>query len=439
MSRRYTFGPVLDTFGPVLVGLFALCSGCSSDPATSGTGGTGSASGGQGIGGAGGSGGTQLDGGQSGGSGGTGASVGTGGNDASSGGSGGSDATGGSGGASVAMKTYVYLGSGDFNGDSGKLHVYQFNDATAALTPIETVDIGGLNSFGAFHPSKQYLYSADEAEGKLYAYAIDADDGTLTFLNEVSTSSGPVYATVDATGKYLLTAYYDGGGVEVFAIKADGSLGDSVDAESTGDNAHSIVLSPDNKFAFVPNLGDDNVSQFAFDASTGSLTANSPPTVSGSDGPRHLAFHPNGKYVYLLNELDSMLTLYDYSEGDGTFAMRTSVSNLPDGISNKSSADVHATPDGKFLYATNRADQNSIAMHAIDADGSLSLLGHESTRGSSPRNFAIHPSGQWLLVANHGSNNLSSFSIQSDGKLEFIESPEPGAAVYWVGFLVLPE
>jgi 6-phosphogluconolactonase len=361
---------------------------------------------------------------------------------AGSGGTAGS-VVGGSGGSAgsppVPTKTFVYFGSGSWEATgTGKIQVYGFDEASAALSPVQEVAVGELNSFGAIARSTNHLYMVDEVAMKLRAYSINAADGKLTFVNEIDTGDGPVYATLDASERFLLVAYYGGGNVEVFSILDGGALGGSVDVEFTGNETHSIVLSTDNHFAFVPNKGSDNISQFAFDATSGALTANDPASIGTGDGPRHMAFHPNGLHAYLLDETDSMLTAFTFSNTAGTLTQLDSVSNVPDGSAGKASSDIHVSPDGKFVYATNRDDENTIAMFSVGGDGKLSSLGHESTRGTTPRHFAIHPTAGLVLVANQDSNNLASFRIGADGKLQFIESPNIGISVFWVGMLPLP-
>ena len=372
--------------------------------------------------------------------------AGTGGTAVSTGGSGGSSGssagTGGSGGGSAPSetRTYVYLGSGSWDGQGGgKLMVYAFDEETAALSFVQDVPAGDLNSFGAIDSLNKRLYATDEVAAKARAYTINAADGTLGFVNEVDTSDGAVFSTLDATGKYLLVAYYGAGGVEVYAVNADGSLGASVDSESTGSMAHSISLSPDNKFAFVPNKGSNYVSQFTFDASSGALTANTPATVpGGGDGPRHMAFHPGGLHAYLLNETDSGLTTFSVSNTAGTMTSMGSVPNA-ESVAGSASSDIHVTADGKFVYASNREDEHTIAMYSIGADGALTLLGREPSHGMTPRNFAIHPTSNVLLVGNQESNNVATFRIQADGRLQFIETTDVGAPVFWVGLALLPE
>ncbi len=417
-----------------LCAVIGLCTGCSSQsasPAPSADGGK-SSSGGQSQGGAtpnGGTGQTSLGGG----SGGSSSSTGGGGTTSLAGGAG----TGGA--ESTATRTYVYFGSGSYAEGTGKLQVYAFDQASAALSPVQEVPVGDLNSFAAIDPTRKYLYATDEVGLKARSYAINPADGKLSFVNEIDTASGAVFSTLDATGKYLLVAYYDTGVVEVFAIGGDGTIGASVDSESTGPIAHSVALTPDNQFAFVPNMGSNEVSQFTFDEASGALTANVPAAVSsGGDGARHMAIHPSGVYAYVLNETDSKLTTFNLSGTSGTLQAIETLSNVA-GQLGQDSSDIHVTADGKFLYASNRKDDDTIAMYSIGSDGKLTSLGYEPAHGLTPRTFAIHPTSNVLLVGNQESNEVATFRILADGRLEFIESTAVGAAVFWVGFLIVPE
>jgi 6-phosphogluconolactonase len=417
---------------------------CSSDPGTENSTGGSSGSAGSAGGGAGGSAGSGSGGG---GAGGTAAGTGGGGTNqggsagAAGGGAGGTSGSGGSAGSGGQgpTKTFVYVAGGEYSDGTGKVRAFELNEETAALSPVDEVTIGSMNSFVAFHPTLSVLYVGDEQGKKLRAYSIAAD-GKLTFLNDATTTGGPVYVSVDKTGKFAFVSFYNEGSVQVFSLGADGAVGASVDSESTGANAHSIVVDPTNKFVFVPNKGANSVSQFALDATTGALTANTPPSAACQGGPRHLAFSANGDHAYVIAENDATITTFTYDDAAGTLTSVGAIPAVPADFSgNKQAADIHVTPDGKFLYGTNRAAADStIAMYSIGADGTLTNLGFENTRGSAPRNFAIHPNGKLLLIGNHDSDNVASFRILSDGKLEFIETTAINDA-FWVGFRVVPE
>jgi 6-phosphogluconolactonase len=424
----------------LLFALGACSNGSDAKPASGGSGGSGGTNDGGGTsaggsGGSSGSGGTSSSGGSNAGSGGT--------NDQGSGmtgGMGGSSGSGGEagGGGQASGKTFVYVGSGDWSGMTGKLHVFSFDEQTTALSPVQELAVGNLNSFLAFHPTLDVLYAGDETGKKLRAYSINPETGELSFLNEADTAGGPVYVNVDSTGKYALLAYYNEGSVQVFALGENGTVGASVDQTQTGSKAHAVVFAPDEKFVFVPNLGSNSISQLAFDASTGKLTPHQPPTVERNGGPRQLTFSPAGDRAYVVNELESTLSAFSYDGAGALTHLETIPNTAPDFSGMKSGGDVQLTPDGKYLYATNRSnDASTIGMYAVGSDGKVSPIGFENSRGSTPRKFAIHPNGKVLLVGNHDSNNVASFRIGDDGKLEHVTTTPVGAKSFWVGFRVV--
>jgi len=363
----------------------------------------------------------------------------SGGSPASSGGAPSSGGTTGGGGSNEPKTTRLYVGGGDWSDEGhGKLSVFTFDEAAATFTPGPTLDVGQLNSFAAFAPTSPYLYVADEAGKMLRSFSIDGANGALSQLDETPTTGGPVYVSVDSTGKYALVAYYGEGQVEVFALGADGSLGASVDTENTGDAAHSIVLSPDGRFAFVCNKDSNSISQFQFDATTGQLAANSPASVTRAGGPRHLAFHPNGQFAYVINELAGTMTAFAYDEDAGTLSELETESAVEVGFAGTlAAADVHVSGDGKYLYGSNRSgDASSLALFSIGTDGRLEPQQTTSTHGKTPRNFQLAPAGDVLVVANQDSNQLAQFRLGATGELTFSATTEAGTAPYWIGFRV---
>ena len=304
-------------------------------------------------------------------------------------------------------------------------------------------------SFLAVHPSRKFLYAVSEGDGKtggISAYAIDPNTGNLTVLNAQSSGgAGPCHLIVDSAGKDVLAANYNGGSCCCIPIKADGSLaqpteviqhkGSSVNkARQEGPHAHSINLDAKNRFAFCADLGLDKVLVYRFDAAKGTLTPNNPPafdTAPGS-GPRHFAFHPDGKTAYINGELDMTITACDYDADKGVLTKTQTLSTLPTGADRKgaSTAEVVVHPSGKFVYVSNRG-HNSIAIFAIDSKTrALTAVGHQSHKISTPRNFAIEPTGQYLLVANQSGDSVVSFRIDANtGELSptgsSVEVPAP--------------
>ena len=336
-------------------------------------------------------------------------------------------------------------------GKSEGIYLYRLNLSSGELKRIDTTR-GVVNpSFLALAPSRRYLYAVNEVaefagkrSGAVSAFAVDQKTGELQLLNQqASLGADPCYVEVDAGGKFVLIANYTGGNVTVLPVEPDGSLGAATDMKQgrgssknqerqEGPHAHCIVLDPTNRFAYSCDLGTDKIMIFRFDARNGKLLPGAPPWVQTKPGagPRHLAFHPGGRYVVVLNELQSTVTAFARDPGKGSLKELRSLTTLPkDFIEANSSADIHVSPDGRFVYCSNRG-HDSIAIFAIDPRGGLATVGHESTRGMTPRNFAIDPSGAFLLVANQKSDNIVVFRrdqntgrLNSTGQLAQVPSP----------------
>ena len=347
----------------------------------------------------------------------------------------------------------VYAGTYTTKTDSKGIYAYRFDAASGQLSAIGLAAESGDPSFVAVHPSGKYLYAVNEVgnfggsnSGAVSAFAIDRQIGKLTFLNQVATrGAGPCHVSLDRTGRFVLVANYDGGSVAVFPVQADGSLGKNsafVQHAGSGPNkerqeaphAHWIGTSPDNRFALAVDLGLDEVLIYRFDPSKGSLAPNDPPfaKVNPGAGPRHLAFQRDGKFAYVLSEMENAVTTFAYSQKSGSLSVLQTVSTLPKDYSGpKEAAEVIVHPTGKFLYASNRAGVDSITAFAIDpAKGTLLLVGQYSTKGKTPRHFAIDPTGTFLLAANEESNNIVIFKIDpATGALtptgQAVEVPSP--------------
>lgn len=322
-------------------------------------------------------------------------------------------------------------------GPSQGIYVYKMNMSTGALTPLSTASDAENPSFLALHPTKPYLYSVSEIEdlggestGGLSAFAIDPSTGALTLLNAVpSGGTGPCHVRVDGAGRYLFAANYGSGSAAMVSIQEDGSLGDghfvqhdgsSVDPNrQTGPHAHSVNLGPSGNLLYVADLGMDQVVVYKPDWSSGRLVSyDAQPWVQTAPGagPRHMDFHPSGKYAYVINEMNSTLTAYTHDADTGVLTELQTVSTLPEGYDggNNSTADVHVHPNGRFIYGSNRG-HNSIVIFAIDPDsGQLSLVDHESTQGEIPRNFTLDPGGDFLLAANQNTDNIVVFRVDSE-------------------------
>ncbi|MFC1805801.1 lactonase family protein [Planctomycetota bacterium] len=332
----------------------------------------------------------------------------------------------------AAGKMLVYVG-GRAKGKGGGIHRYHLDLGSGKLTWIGVTQDVANPSFLAIHPGRRFLYAVNEVgrirgkrTGAVSAFAIDPKTGGLTFLNQQpSGGPGPCHLVVDKTGKCVLAANYSGGSVCVLPVGGDGRLGkatafvqhegSSVDPRrQTAPHAHSINLSPDNRFAFAADLGLDKVLVYRFDAAKGTLAPNDPPfaKVAPGAGPRHFAFRPDGRFAYVINELSSTVTAFRYDAGKGVLAEIQTLTTLPKGFAGDSyTAEVQVHPSGKFLYGSNRG-HNSIAVFAIDADtGKLRPAGHRSVQGDWPRHFGIDPTGAFLLAANRRTNNIVVFRI----------------------------
>lgn len=317
-------------------------------------------------------------------------------------------------------------------GDKAGIQAYHLNLETGALKPAHrTTDV--QNPFYlALSTDQKFLYSihtknfGGKEHDQIAAYAVVGKAGELKLLNRQSAmGSAACYLDVDGTGKEVLVANYTSGSVASLPVKADGSLGESASFfqhpspdpanKKKGPHAHCIVVSPNNRFAYVADLGLDQVLCYRLDPPNGKMTANDPPfakTPPGS-GPRHLTFHPNGKRIYVINEIGNTVTVFDYNADSGALTEKQTISTLPKDFTGKSyTADVKITPDGQFLYGTNRG-HDSLAAYRIGEDGLLTLIGITPSLGKGPQNLAISPDGKWLVCANMPGNNVAVFRIDA--------------------------
>jgi 6-phosphogluconolactonase len=266
--------------------------------------------------------------------------------------------------------------------------------------------------------------------GGVAAFAVEKD-GALRLLNQEATGGGGTcHVNTDKDGKTVLCANYGGGSVASFPVDKDGKLlpraafaqhtGGSVNpGRQKEPHAHSINPSPDGRFAVAADLGTDKIYVYKLDKGKGTITPHDPPFVQAPNpgaGPRHTAFHPNGRILYAINELDNTITAYRWDGRRGALAAGQTISTLPEGFTGKSStAEVVVHPNGRFVYGSNRG-HDSLAVFAIDKrTGALTLLGHTPTEGKNPRNFAIAPSGKWLIAANQDTGNLAVYAVEEDG------------------------
>lgn len=333
----------------------------------------------------------------------------------------------------------VYIGTYT-KGRSEGIYVYRMDESSGALEFISETEGGDNPAFLAIDPQQRYLYAvnevgtfADKPGGAVSAFSIDPKTGELTYLNQQPThGAGPCYLSVDQTSRFVLVANYSGGSVSVLPIQSDGKLGEITDfvqhegssvnsRRQSSPHAHSIVLDGANRYAFVPDLGLDKIMIYKLDLANGKLKPNDEPwaKVKSGSGPRHFTFHPNSKYAYVINELDSTLTGFAYDGERGSLREIQAVPTLPEDFSEISHcADVHISLSGKFIYGSNRGHDSIVIFQIDEETGKLTYVGHESTQGKNPRNFAIDPTGEFLLAANQNTNNIVIFRInQQTGKL----------------------
>jgi 6-phosphogluconolactonase len=329
-------------------------------------------------------------------------------------------------------------------GEKGGINAYEFDTKEGKLKHVHRTAGAENPFFLALSPNKKFLYSihAKQFGGKeneqVAAYEIVGRTGELKLLNRQSAEgTAACYLNIDASGKTLLVANYSSGSVASLPIKADGSLGEKVSFfQHTGSSvnprrqkephAHCIVVSPDNKYAFAADLGTDQILCYKIDPATAKLTANDPPFAKApaGAGPRHLTFHPNGKRVYVINEILNSVTVFDYDAVSGKLTEKQTIPTLPADFKGTSNcADLKITPDGKYLYGTNRG-HDSIAAYSIADDGKLSLIVIEPSLGKGPQNLAILAGGEWLICANMPGNNVAVFKIDpGTGRLKSAGDP----------------
>lgn len=355
------------------------------------------------------------------------------------------------GSAEAAQRNYlVYVGTYTEHGGKG-IYAYRFDPAAGEFAALGLAVESAEPSFLAIAESGKFLYAVNEIvkyngqpAGAVSAFAIQATTGRLLLLNQVSSrDEGPAHITLDRSGHYALVSNYELGSIAVFPILQDGRLGEasafvrhkgsSVNPErQRGPHAHAVALSPDNRFAVVADLGLDELLVYRFDAAGGSL-GREPQIVKTSPGagPRHLVFDATGRFLYLINELQSTVVTYAYDAPTGKLRELQTISTLPKGFSGTNeAAEVEIHPSGKFLFASNRGD-DSIAVFAVDPkQGTLSLIEVESTRGRTPRHFALDPTGSWLLAANQDSDEIVIFRVNSNtghltstGQVVHVSSP----------------
>lgn len=345
----------------------------------------------------------------------------------------------------------VYIGT-YAKPEANSIFLYRLNPESGELTRVKAFKAGANPSYLTLTPDKRFLYAVNEIgefygrkTGAVSAFAVDAKTGDLTLLNQQATGGGaPCYVSLDKTNKLLLVANYSGGNVIAFPVQPNGSLGNFTALQQhlgkgpnakrqDGPHAHCVISSPDNQFVFTVDLGIDKIKNYRLDTKQGNFIPNPGADFSTRPGagPRHLTFHENGKYAYLINELNSTITALSYNSSTGIFTEMQTISTLPVNYTGESfCADIHVSPNGKFLYGSNRGHDSLVVFSINHSTGKLSFVEHVPTQGKWPRNFGFDPSGGFVLVANQNTNNIVTFRADSKtGKLtptgHSVEVPSP--------------
>jgi len=339
----------------------------------------------------------------------------------------------------------VYVGTYTGHGSQG-IYAFRFDPASGESVPLGLAARTDQPSFLAVDPQGRFLYAANEIErfgnepsGAVSVFALDRMSARLTLLQQVSSLGvEPAFVSLDRTARHLLVANYDvknanGGNSAVFPIGPDGRLGprtalveepgSSVDpVRQAGPHPHSIQTTPDNRFVLITDLGRDKLLMFRFDETSGSLRPAAPGSVRAAPGagPRHVAFAPSGRSVYVINELSSTIAVFALDPGPGALSLRQTVPTVPGGFAGKNSAaEIAVDAAGRFLYVSNRGDDSLVVFRVDPDDGELTLVERISSGGRAPRHFAIDATGRWLFAANQGSNEVKLFRIDpASGRLE---------------------
>jgi 6-phosphogluconolactonase len=353
-------------------------------------------------------------------------------------------------------ETFVYVGT--YTDESSK-GIYLFklsgigdgSPEKATLVPLGLAAEVASPSFLDADPKRRLLFAVTESSefagkpaGAVSAFSIEPDSGKLTLINQQSSEgAGPCHLVLDKAGKNVLVANYGSGSVAVLPVGDDGRLGKATSViqhqgksvnpqRQEGPHAHCVTLDPANRFAFVCDLGLDKILIYRFDSESGELTPNEPAfaAVAPGAGPRHMVFRPDGRFAYVINELDSTITAFAYDPETGALAELQTIATLPAGFGDNTTAEIEIHPSGNFLYGSNRGHDSVVAFAVDPQSGKLTHIDHQSTAGRTPRNFAIDPSGQFLAVGNQDSDTILLCRIDTTtGRLQptgdVVEAPKP--------------
>lgn len=330
------------------------------------------------------------------------------------------------------------------NADSGSISVLRANTAGGALTPVQTLAVGHVVMPLAVSPDRRFLYASLRTEPfTAVSLAIAARDGTLSLAGSAPLPASMAFIATDRSGRFLLSASYGGDLIAVSPIDAGGVVRAAQQVLPTPPKAHAIRADASNRFVFATSLGGGVVMQWRFDAATGVLTRNAPAQVHGHGGagPRHFVFgtQTGPRFVYLLNELDATIDVFALDAERGTLAPVQTIATLPPGFGGEPwAADIHLTPDGRFLYTSERKSSTLAAFRVAADTGQLALIGQVPTE-AQPRGFAVSPDGRWLYAAGQRSNRLSRYRIDAgSGALQWVDSCAVGRNPNGVEAITLP-
>ena len=355
--------------------------------------------------------------------------------------------------ASHARSEHVlYIGTYTEKTASKGIYAFQFNDSTGALTSIGLVAETPNPSFLTASANGKFVYAVNEVQnfagapgGSVTGFAVDAGTSKLTELNVQATrGASPCHLVLDRTGRFLAVANYSGGNYSLFPVSSDGRLqpavsvvmGQPIEASPAKALGHMVGFDADNKYLITADKGLNQMLVFTFDVRSGKVALNNTPPVMlpPGSGPRHYAFHPSGKWLFTISEQGATITTFEWSPKTGTLTARSSVPTRPAEVKSGSTAEIAVHRSGRFVYGSNRG-HDSIAVFGVGADGALTLVEYEPTRGQTPRNFALDPSGHWLIAGNQRSDTLAVFSVdQKTGALtpagELTSVPSPVSILF---------
>jgi len=354
-------------------------------------------------------------------------------------------------------------------GNGRGIHLFQVDRGTGALSPHAVVEMGSSPSCVAINSAGTRLYSANETDrmeesepGSISSFAIGRTDGKLTLLNTVNSGgAGPTHVSIHPSGRFVLVANYFGGSVSVFPILPDGKLGPASDIKKDAGtvgpkkaanappgsfafsghdqtHAHMIEADPSGRFVISTDLGLDQILVWKFDDQAGVLSPNDTISLPAGDGPRHFAFHPNGRWFYSLQEEGSNIVLFDYDAAKGRLAARQTISSLPPGFAGSNfCSEIMVSSDGRFVYAANRL-HDGIAFFSVGETGTLTFAGEEWTRGDYPRSFNFDPTGNFLYCCNQRADAITTFRVdRKSGALVFTGQFTPVGNPSMIAFLDL--